>query len=256
MTVVSGYNVHYSNEIEGLLKEIEIKKPIKNNKGESYYNIPLSFDIETTSISQFSKLNNITEKSAFMYVWQLSIDNKYIIGRTWEEFENVYNAIVEYFNTNEKRRIVIYVHNLSFEFQFMRKRFKWSRIFSLDKRKPIQALTIDGIEFRCSYLLSGFSLEKLGDQLTKYKANKKTGDIDYSKYRHAKTPLTDKEIGYCIADVEVVTNYIKECIENDGDITKIPLTKTGYVRNYCRERCFTKPHGVRVVRNSTIIGIL
>lgn len=246
MMTVNGYKYYLYNEIDTLLENVEKTKPIKTNKGIEYYNIPISFDIETSSITKkFSKLN--TEKSSIMYIWQMSINNYYIIGRTWEEFLFVYNKIHEYFETNQNKRVIIYVHNLSFEFQFIRKWLNWLRIFSLDKRKPIQAITLEGIEFRCSYLLSGFSLEKLGDQLTKYKAKKKIGDIDYSKIRHCKTPLTDKELEYCLSDVEVVSNYIKECIENDGDITKIPLTKTGYVRNYCRERCFTIPHGVKVV---------
>lgn len=252
MMTASGYNYSQPTDIDEVLRNVGYRTKIKTNKRISYYNMACAFDIETTSITEFSNQN----KSAIMYVWQLSIDNHYIIGRTWKEFLFVYNKIVEYFNTNEKTRLIIYVHNLSFEFQFFRKYFQWSKIFSLDKRKPIQAITTDGIEFRCSYLLSGFSLEKLGDQLVKYKANKKVGDIDYKLPRHCKTPLTDKEIGYCIGDVEVVTNYIKECIEKDGDISKIPLTKTGYVRNYCREHCFMIPHGRRIVKNSIIIGSL
>ena len=67
------------------------------------------------------------------------------------------------------KRIIIYVHNLSFEFQFFRKLFNWEKVFSLEQRKPLQAITVEGIEFRCSYLLSGYSLANLSKQLNKYK---------------------------------------------------------------------------------------
>ena len=242
-TAVSGYRVYNSQEIDKYLNEIKPLKYIRTNKKIQYANIACSFDIETTSIVEDG------EKGALMYVWQLSIDNNYIMGRTWGDFLYVYEKIVDYFSLNENKRLVIYVHNLSFEFQFMSNWFNWLKVFSIDSRKPVQAVTTDGVEFRCSYLLSGFSLSKLGDQLIKYKANKKSGDLDYSKKRHSKTPLIDRELEYCIADIEVVTNYIKECIENDGNITRIPLTKTGYVRNYCRERCFMIPHGRKVIQN-------
>lgn len=247
MRIIDGYIIYDVTELNTVFMKAGKHRLIKTNKGIEYYNMPNAYDIETTSITEFSKLNNeIIDKRAIQYVWQVSLNGKYVMGRTWDEFITFYNELVEYYQTNENKRLIVYVHNLSFEFQFMRKHFKWLKVFSLDKRQPIQAVTIDGIEFRCSYLLSGFSLEKLGEQLTKYKARKKTGSLDYSKLRHTKTPLTNDEILYCLADVEVVTNYIKEEIENNGNITKIPLTKTGYVRNYCRERCFTIPHGQKM----------
>lgn len=107
----------------------------------------------------------------------------------------------------------------------------------MDTRKPLYALTKNGIEFRCSYLLSGYSLQVLGENLTKYKVEKAVGDLDYRLIRHSRTVLTDKEWGYILNDGLVVMAHIQEEIERLGDITKLPLTKTGYVRNLCKEEC-------------------
>lgn len=205
---------------------------VTDNKKISYYNIPISFDIETTSIK-----SSQMDKFAFMYIWQFCIDGYVIVGREWNEFLYLLDTLTKYYELSEQRRMIIYVHNLGFEFQFMRKRIEWSSVFSLDKRKPIKAVTIEGIEFRCSYILSGYGLAKLDTQLLSFKISKKSGDLDYSKIRHSKTPLTNEEIKYCINDVLVVVAYIQELINRDGDITKIPLTKTGYVRRYCRDMC-------------------
>lgn len=133
--------------------------------------------------------------------------------------------------------LFVYVHNLSYEFQFLRKWFEWQRVFSIDLRKPIYAITTGNIEFRCSYLLSGYSLAKLGEQLMKYKCAKAVGDLDYQQIRHSETPLTDAEIHYCINDIKVVMCYIQERIEESKGITHIPITKTGFVRKYCRAHC-------------------
>lgn len=195
------------------------------------YEVPASFDIETTSFY----VDNY--KSAIMYEWTFGINGNVIIGRTWKEFETMMNEIVQYLNLSDDLRLIVYVHNLSFEFQFMRKHFEWLKIFAIDTRKPIYAITTSGIEFRCSYLLSGYGLAKLGDELQKYPVKKMTGDLDYSLMRHSKTTMTDAELKYCENDVRVVMAYIKERIEIDGGITKIPYTKTGYVRNYCRNAC-------------------
>ncbi len=195
------------------------------------FNVPASFDIETTSFYYNG------EKAAIMYQWTFGINGNVIIGRTWDELTKMLKRIASHLGLSGTKRLVIYVHNLSFEFQFLRKRLLWEKVFSIDARKPVYAITTSGLEFRCSYLLSGYSLEKLGDELQRYKVSKMVGDLDYSLIRHAETPLTDIELKYCENDVRVVMSYIQECIENDGNISKIPITKTGYVRNYCRNAC-------------------
>lgn len=199
-----------------------------------YMECPNSFDIETTSF--FRAPGNL--KAAAMYIWMLGINGVVIVGRTWVEFEEIIARICIDLGVDIENRMVIYVHNLAFEFQFIRKRFEWVSVFAVDTRKPLYAVTTTGIEFRCSYLLSGYSLEKTASNLTKYKVSKMVGDLDYNKPRHSKTPLTADEMCYCVNDVLVVMSYILECMESDGDISKIPYTATGYVRRYCRDACF------------------
>ena len=227
--------------------------PKGNNKGIKYYNCPCSFDIETTSFYIDETGNNITykdkeerqkfdptynpEKRATMYIWQLGLNGRVIVGRTWEEFRNCCVELSKLLHLSEKNRIILFVHNLSYEFQFISRLFKWVNVFSIDVRKPIYAISTLWIEFRCSYLLSGYSLAMLGKQLTTHKVEKLEGDLDYSLMRNTKTPLTDKELSYCVNDVRVVMAYIQEKLEQEGILSTLPITKTGYVRQYCRKRC-------------------
>lgn len=214
-----------------------IDKPIiKTNKRVEYYNIACGFDIETSSVEIGD------EKAAFMYIWMIGIGhgNEVYYGRTWEELQELMQFLELELNLSDKKRLVVYVHNLAYEFQFMRKYFSWDDegIFAIDERKPIKALTTGGIEFRDSYILSGFSLANTAKNLTKYKVKKMVGDLDYSLTRTYLTPLTTAELGYCENDIIVVTAYIQEQIEQYLDVTKIPLTNTGRVRNYVRDACY------------------
>lgn len=199
----------------------------------SYYNIPCAFDIETTSFYDGD------EKVGIMYHWQFGFDGCTVMGRTWDQLDRFMANLVNLLDLSPARRLMIGVHNLGFEFQFMRKHFQWKKVFANDIRKPITAMTTDGLEFRCTWLLSGYSLAKLGDQLITYKYRKLTGDLDYSLMRHSNTPMTGTETAYCIGDVKVVMCYLMEEIgRNGGNIARIPMTKTGYVRRYARNMCF------------------
>lgn len=198
----------------------------------TFLNVAASFDIETTS----TKVNG--DKAAFVFCWQFLLGDVFIMGRDLSEFVRFVDLLSEVYGLSKFKRLPVYVHNMSFEFQFMRKLFAWEEVFSLEEREPVRALTAQGVEFRCSYILSGRSLESLGKSLTKFPCEKLKGDLDYRLVRTPETPLTDAEIGYCKNDVQIVVNYIREKIEADGDVTKIPLTKTGYVRNACRKACF------------------
>lgn len=251
--------IYTPEEIEKVLKiSVNNSMTIGNNKGIYYYNVPCAFDIETTSF-YVDEDNNVIdyeekmrrkasnpdynpEKRAIMYIWQFGINGNVVVGRTWEEFFTMLDKIAKILRLDEKRRLMIFVHNLSYEFQFLCKWLDWYKIFSIDLRKPIYAITENFIEFRCSYLLSGYSLANLSNQLMKYKVQKMTGDLDYSLMRNSLTQMTEKEILYCVNDVRVVMVYIQEKIENERGLTNLPITKTGYVRQYCKKNCLYLPN--------------
>lgn len=215
-----------------LLKIVHSDLPVViNNKNISYYNVPAAFDIEVSSFYQNG------EKRACMYIWQFGILNWVTCGRTWESYIQFMSVLSTILGLDSEHRLAIYVHNFSYEFQFIRKRFEWDKLFFLEERKPVYAIT-GGFEYRCSLKLSSKSLAKVGEDLQKYKVKKLVGDLDYQMIRTSKTPLSSTELGYCENDIRVLLAYIQEKIETDGDITRIPLTNTGYVRNYCRKACF------------------
>lgn len=234
------YTISQLNEFFEEAGKPEIVSAADNKPG--YFNVASSFDIETTS----TYVKGV--KFATMYIWQFGLNGVTIYGRTWAEFRSFLNKLVDKLTINLHRRLIIYVHNLSYEFQFMRKHIDWATdkdgkdvVFSLKKRRPIYALTKSGIEFRCSYFLSNCSLAYIGaEMLFKYPVSKLTGDLDYSLIRHSETPLTAEELEYCFNDVRVVMSYIQEKIENEGNITQIPLTNTGYVRKFTRDYCTGK----------------
>ena len=204
-------------------------------KSTEYLNIECSLDFETTS----TIING--DKFAFMYLWGFGIgnDGKHLYyGRTWNELKIFLNNLSNELGLYENRVLVCYIQNLAYEFQFMRKYFDWLEVFSIDDRKPLKALSSLGIEFRDSYLLSGSSLESIAKNLQKHKIKKMTGDLDYSKIRHSETEITDKELGYLEKDVVIVLNYINEQLDIYGKITKIPLTNTGRVREFVKDKCY------------------
>lgn len=207
---------------------------VRTNKKKTYINLECGFDIETTS----TYIQD--DKVAFMYEWTFGIKDKNFIcyGRTWEQFIELCEKLQNHFGLGEDVILVVYIHNFSFEFQFMRKYFEWLNVFSIDERKPIKALCSYGIEFRDSYILSGYSLEKTAENLQSHKVEKLVGELDYSLIRTSDTELSKTELNYCENDVLTILYYINEQITQYGDITKIPLTNTSRVRNYVRNNCY------------------
>ena len=255
--------IYELKDLTQFLSQINIKDIIKS-KDKIYYNLAMSFDIETSSFYEdkngviytnddYRKLKNTVkaEKKAIMYIWQFAIEENVIIGRTWNDFLYFCKKLYDFLNLKE-RYIVVYVHNLSYEFQFICKWFNWIDIFADSERKPIKATTDTHFIFKCSYRLSGYSLEVLANNLKSHNIKKMVGDLDYNLIRNSKTPISKEELKYCENDVLIVTSYIDEQINEFGNIEKIPLTQTGKVRRYVRKQCFQNKEYQYFIKELTI----
>jgi len=190
----------------------------------------MTFDIETSTIEK-------TDASfeGYMYHWQVCIDGYVCFGRTWKEFltflRKMNRALKNY---NEQHKLVCFIHNFSYEFQFLYSWIKFTDVFAIDKRKPLKAISKDfNIEFRCSYLLSNMNLKKFIENTPNAHYFKGVGDLDYNKVYTPKTKLTMSELGYCYNDVMGLYEAIVFLLKDDT-LTTIPLTSTGYVRRECR----------------------
>lgn len=223
-------------------KEYEIKVSGKRKKiDQNIY----TFDIETTSFIElndkyysgllYDKLSEDEKKLSIphstMYIWQFSINDTVYYGRTWEQFREFIKMIDDY-NPNKK---IIFVHNLAFEFQYIYPVLQFDKVFARKSHKVISAECKNyNIEFRCSYMMSNCSLEKL-PQVYNLPVKKLVGNLDYTQIRHSDTPLTEEELSYCENDCLVVYEYIKFELQTYKEISKLPKTSTGHVRRELRD---------------------
>ena len=193
-----------------------------------------TFDIETTTY-QMSIIDNEPQYNAFMYQWQFCIDDKVIMGRTWDEFLELLEILRIGLGLSHNHYFVIYVHNLPFEFQFFRNFVSITHMFAIERRKVVKCIVNDAFEFRCSYKLSNMSLQKFVSSTPEAHYWKKGGDLDYKKIRTPSTILTNDELAYCYNDVRGLREAIRHLLKSEKDtLASIPMTSTGYVRREFR----------------------
>lgn len=228
-------SVYTIRELSLLRHNLECKESTK--RGIKYLEIPAAFDIETTNIFIKDENGNIdTEKRpyAFMYHWQFCINDEVCFGRTWQEFRTLLDNLITRMDLDNRRRLVIWCHNLNFEFQFFRRFVKVVDGFYKDDRVPLKVLVDGGIEFRDSYILSNMSLQKFCKNEPGVVHYKLSGDdFDYNKIRTPLDPLTEYEQAYCYNDVRGLCECIRSRM-NEDTFAAMPMTSTGYVRRDAR----------------------
>ena len=213
-----------------IIRKIPVQKrnvgnPRTRNTKRRYKDAFCAFDIETSNVP--------VVKQAFMYIWQFQIEEYTIIGRTWEEY---YTFVKRLSDELMGFYLVVYVHNLSFEFQFLRGIYPFSdtEVFATEIRRVLKCEMFDCIEYRCSYYLTNMSLSEFTRKMGV--PEKLSGDkFDYKKIRFSDTELSKYELEYCITDVRSLVQALKVqfSIEHDN-FYSVPLTSTGYVRRDVR----------------------
>lgn len=203
---------------------------LKNRRGNPggkkrhYLGITTAFDIETTLIDDINQ--------SVMYIWQWQFGEDYtVIGRTWDEFLELQKRIKAVLP--EDRWLVVYVHNLSYEFQFLKGIYTFTPedVFAVASRKVVKADMWGCFEFRCSYKLTNMSLKQFTKKMRAAHQKLSGEEFDYSQKRYPWTELSEEELEYCINDVLGLVEAVNALMDRDGDtLQTIPLTSTGYVR--------------------------
>lgn len=132
------------------------------------------------------------------------------------------------------RDTILYAHNLAFDGDFAIKNISNpSKVVATAPHRPISMILNKHphINFRCSYQLIDKSLKAIGEEIGLPKL-----DNDYKKLERGELP-TEEDWIYCERDCDIVASKILQYIKEYGNIWKIPLTKTGIVREMLREYC-------------------
>ena len=210
---------------------------------ETFSDVIYTLDIETTSVFLDDEGNaeifdymkdpdyyRDRRKAAVMYIGMFGVEDTVYYFRTWEQFNKILQKI-----SNANITKIIYVHNLAFEFQFLRSLFDKEgytveRMLARETRKPITFKIKElNIIFRCSLCLTNLSLQKSAEKYNKVYF-KLAGDLDYNVLRGYNTKLTDTELGYCENDITTLFEIIYRFRKEYGHVERIPLTQTGEVR--------------------------
>ena len=217
-----------------------MKAKLSTTKSPTYNYRPdiMSFDTETTSYVTYKEVKHrdgkMTKEVDKKYAWAYVMDfDRLCCGvhlhtsfREWEDVVHYLDTLSA--NCPNGTRYIIWVHNLSFEFQFMKDWMQLTEVFARKSHNVLRCV-YKNIEFRDSLCLANCKLEKLAKN-EHLPVQKAVGDLDYDKIRTRKTPITETEWGYIYNDTEIVTEYIKKKVAEYGSLGEIPMTSTGEVR--------------------------
>lgn len=213
----------------GRLAKVKPEKRHTGNRGsrskKRYLDIVTAFDIETSTVPGTDM--------ACMYVWQWQFSDWYtVMGRTWTELRQFLKKLQK--SIQEDCTMVVLVHNLSFEFQFLRTvyDFQPEEVFAVDRRKVLKCSMFNQtFEYRCTMLHSNMSLAAYCKKMNVEHGKLSGDEFDYKGTRYPWTPLTPRQIEYCQNDVLGLVEAFTAEMKMDGDnLESMPLTSTGYVR--------------------------
>ncbi len=217
--------------------ELEMSGTLRG-KQRTYINDFITMDIETSTIGR-----STDHAIAFTYSIAVYVTSKCLLFRTWRDYKRFIDEISMRMNLTKHNRLTCYVHNLPYEFQFMRNFMHIDEVFATQPRKVVKCYN-KGIEYRCSYKLTNMGLARFTASIPNLKHGKLSGaDFDYYKLRTPSTILTPSELDYIYNDVAGLYEALDFTIKNDDyNIATIPNTSTGFVRNELRYAMSRNPN--------------
>ena len=221
--------------INRLLKNVEFKKTWIGQKLVWAALVPCGFDIEATR--------------QYMYLWTCSVKYLTVVGYTWEEYKKLLSMFKEALDLGIKTKVIkhrngeaedknsapytlpIFIHNLKYEYSFMKNEFSFENVFFIDKGKRNPLYLFDGyFVYVDSYKIYP---KKLEDVAKAYCATQKTHDLDYSIERNTDDAkkLSQLELEYCIKDTRILVE-LAEFTFNKYFIPygRLPLTQNQIIK--------------------------
>ena len=193
-------------------------------RDHKYSPLIAAFDLEAT---------NYHDLFAFMYIWQITIEDQTAYGRTWEDLREFLANIKAELHLSSNHKLITFDHNLKYDFGFFRREVPIDGdLIAKSSHEIILCTVFDCLEFRDSYNYSEKSLDQMGIDIG---YPKKSG-YDYTKIRHAGTDLTPDELDYCCTDTELLVEYYRLEARRYGSVGKIPLTATQRVKRIIMDR--------------------
>lgn len=194
----------------------------QRGKHVEYVDVTCTFDIETTN----------SDEDGFAYSFQTCIGGLVVVPRYFEDWAELIETLCDKWRVTEKRKLIIYVHNLGYEFTYLIQllALRWGDCKALytKSRKPLTLEFSNGIEFRDSLKLFQKSLARTTEGC---KHEKLKGDLNYTVYRTPDTPLDDKEFAYCVNDVLGLYEAIERMKKEHGfNAATLPLSNTALVK--------------------------
>ena len=232
---------------------LAFKKSGPNNGGNTYNDIYIMADTETSKKRPDSKLEKVN-KMGYKQITYIGSDNHVcawsialraydtnIVTLFGHKPSDMITCIEKLHKAMPGDRTIIYFHNWSYDYLFLRKFMfiKWGTpksVLNVKPHYPIYTTFENGIMIKDSLILAQRNLQKWADDL-EVEHRKAVGCWDYNVIRHQSGTLSEDELKYIECDVVAGV----ECLNATADALKkrvytLPYTATGIPREIVRKR--------------------
>lgn len=205
----------------------------KYGKRKRYISEPIFLDTETSHFG---------EHEGWIHQWAFQWYDFFVIGRNALQLADFFRRANDWvISKSENSYIKTYIHNLSYDMEYMRGFFdREPEPFAVKPHRILKS-RYGNIEFCCSYLLTQKSLSKWAKD-SNARHPKLEGEYDYERVITPNTPLSLKDWAYQLNDCAAMSDSWHNDRKSDGyTVATVPMTSTGFVRADCRAAAFSDP---------------